>query len=136
MELTAKHWRVYDFLKTTTDRFVEQKEIAQALPELFPSEGVIDFHSIIGREIGRIIQELNDSDTIQKIILSNGSGHKLATFDEYKEWSKRKRISLLKQLKRLYYKDYKAGLYGQGKLIFDPNSEAREWFETFIKEEK
>jgi tRNA U55 pseudouridine synthase TruB len=132
-ELTPKHWRVYDLLRANSDRFMEQREIATSLLDLFPNALTeTDFHSNTGREIGQIVQDLNDSDVIQKIILSNSNGNKIATIEEYAEWSKRKRISLLRQLKRLYYKDYKAGLHGQGKLIFDEKSEARNWFESFV----
>lgn len=133
-ELTHKHWRVYDLLRENADRYLEQREIARLLPELFPYDETTDFHSTIGREMCSIIQDLNDSDVIQKIILSNSKGHKIATEEEYKDWSKRKKIAILRQLKRLYYKDYKAGLHGQVKLVYDEKSQAREWFEAFIYE--
>ena len=134
-ELTHKHWRVYDLLRANADRYLEQKEIAKLLPELFPYDETTDFHSTIGRELCSIIQDLNDSDVIQKIILSSSKGNKIANEEEFGEWFNRKKIAILRQLKRLYYKDYKARLNGQVRLEqFDDNSKAREWFETFIKE--
>jgi hypothetical protein len=134
-ELTHKHWRVYDLLRANADRYLEQKEIAKLLPELFPYDETIDFHSTIGRELCSIIQDLNDSDVIQKIILSSSKGNKISTEEEFDEWFNRNRIALLRRMKRLYYKKHKAGLNGQVRLQeFDDNSKAREWFETFIKE--
>lgn len=135
-ELTPKHWRVYDLLREHSDRFLEQKEIANLLPELFPYDGTRDFHSTIGRELCSIIQDLNDSDLIQKIILSNSKGNKIANEQEFDEWFERKRIAILRQFKRLYYKKHKANLNGQTKLVYNENSQARDWFESFIKEGK
>jgi hypothetical protein len=136
-KLTTRTWKLYDLLKTNTERWMTQREIYEVLKGEYPIwDGVGDFHNTIARqEIASDIRELNDSDIIQKIILTNTLGVKIANEVEYKDYSVRKWKSIKGMIKRLAYKDNKAKLNGQMKLVFG-DSIARDFYETFKTEEE
>jgi hypothetical protein len=136
-KLTTRTWKLYDLLKTNTERWMTQREIYEVLKGEYPIwDGVGDFHNTIARqEIASDIRELNDSDIIQKIILTNTLGVKIANEVEYKDYSIRKWKSIKGMIKRLAYKDNKAKLNGQMKLVFG-DSIARDFYETFKTEEE
>jgi hypothetical protein len=135
MSLTPSQWRLYEFLKANTDRWVTQFEIHQALKECYPSyESTENFHDTIARQyITSDIQKINESDIIQKIILSSSVGVKIATEEEYKVWSQNKWKSIKQMIRRLAWKDYKAKMDGQMKLVFGDKM-ARDYYESFVKE--
>jgi len=136
-KLTTRTWKLYDLLKTNTERWMTQREIYEVLKGEYPIwDGVGDFHNTIARqEIASDIRELNDSEIIQKIILTNTLGVKIANEVEYKDYSVRKWKSIKGMIKRLAYKDNKAKLNGQMKLVFG-DSIARDFYETFKTEEE
>lgn len=83
--LHSRQWALYNYLKTQTD-WVTQKEIALALPSVYPCrvEEMQDFHNSAARmAITSDIRTLNESGLIQKVILSNAKGVKIATEEEF-----------------------------------------------------
>ncbi len=81
------------------------------------------------------VQKINESDVIQKIILSSSNGIKIASAEEYRVWSQNKWKSLKQQISRLAWKDHKARLDGQMKLVFGESME-RDYYEAFVKNYK
>lgn len=137
MSLTPKQWRLYDLLKDNTHRWITQLEIQQTLKEEYPDyDGQQNFHDSGARLwITNDVQKINESDVIQKIILSSSQGIKIASAEEYRVWSQNKWKSLKQQISRLAWKDHKARLDGQMKLVFGESME-RDYYEAFVKEYK
>ena len=135
MELTTRQWKLYDYLKGTSDRWLTQQEIYDVLKDDYKGVEVgVNFHDSMARiSITNDIQQINQSQVIQKIILSTSNGIKVANEEEYKTYSINKWKSLKRQLARLAWKDHKAKLDGQMKLVFG-DSMARDYYETFVKE--
>jgi hypothetical protein len=137
MALMTRQWKLYEFLKANEDKWLTQHEIALGLKELYGAFGgeAIAFHdSDIRLRITEDIRALNNSDIIQKIILSSPKGIKIANEEEYREWSLSKWKSIKGMIRRLVGKDQKAKLNGQVKLVFG-ESVARDFYETFKEED-
>lgn len=137
-EITSRQWKLYEFLKTTQNRWITQQEIYNALKANgdytnFDGDDRLFHDSTARMEIGLDIQHLNESYIIQKIILTNSNGVKIANEDEYKAYSLSRWKSLKGMIKRLAWKDNKAKLNGQMKLVFG-DSMARDYYETFVNE--
>jgi len=137
MSLTPKQWRLYDLLKDNTHRWITQLEIQQTLKSEYPDyDGQQNFHDSGARLwITNDVQKINESDVIQKIILSSSQGIKIASAEEYRVWSQNKWKSLKQQISRLAWKDHKARLDGQMKLVFGESME-RDYYEAFVKNYK
>ena len=126
-ELTPRQWKLYNFLKEQED-WVKQERISSSLPDLYGTSGT-PFHDTIARiYITNDIRVIKKSDVIQKIVISNAKGVKIANAEEFDEWFKRKAISLKKQMGLLYKQLKKAQLNNQTRIVF--NSE-REFIEAF-----
>lgn len=134
-KLTPRQWKLYDLLKGTSDRWITQQEIYDILKEDYKGIEVgVNFHDSMARlNITNDIQKINESQVIQKIILSTSNGIKIANEEEYRTYSINKWKSLKRMISRLAWKDNKAKLDGQMKLVFG-DSMARDYYETFIKE--
>lgn len=137
MSLTPRQWKLYELLKDNTHRWITQLEIQQTMKLEYPDyDGQQNFHDSGARLwITNDVQKINESDVIQKIILSSSNGIKIASADEYRVWSQNKWKSLKQQLARLAWKDHKARLDGQMKLVFGESME-RDYYEAFVKEYK
>jgi hypothetical protein len=137
MSLTPRQWRLYDLLKDNTQRWITQLEIQKTMNSDYPNyDGGKNFHDTKARnDISEDIRDINQSDVIQKIILSSTSGIKIATADEYRLWSQNKWKSLKQQISRLAWKDHKSRLDGQMKLVFGDSME-RDYYEAFVKNYK
>jgi len=137
MSLTPRQWKLYELLKDNTHRWITQLEIQQTMKLEYPDyDGQQNFHDSGARLwITNDVQKINESDVIQKIILSSSNGIKIASADEYRVWSANKWKSLKQQLGRLAWKDHKARLDGQMKLVFGESME-RDYYEAFVKQYK
>jgi hypothetical protein len=137
MSLTPRQWKLYELLKDNTQRWITQLEIQKTMSSDYPDyDGQKNFHDSNARyDIGEDICKINESDVIQKIILSSSSGIKIATADEYRVWSQNKWKSLKQQISRLAWKDHKSRLDGQMKLVFGESME-RDYYEAFVKNYK
>ena len=133
--LTPRQWKLYELLKGNSDRWMTQQEIYNILKDDYKGVEVgVNFHDSMARiNITNDIQQINQSQVIQKIILSTGNGIKIANEEEYRTYSSNKWKSLKRMISRLAWKDHKAKLDGQMKLIFG-DSMARDYYETFVKE--
>jgi hypothetical protein len=110
-------------LKNNPDKVFKQIEIAFALSEFYPYEydsiNGIPFHDSHARLImTKDIQVINNSDVIQKIIISNSKGVKLANKEEFERYIKREFAAVFRKLARTRNKAKKGGLDGQMKITF------------------
>ena len=138
MSLTPRQWKLYDLLKQNTEQWLTQYEISQQLSDLYgkyTGDSKLFHDTTIRYDLTEDIRKINQSDVIQKIILSSSQGVKIANEEEYREWSYKKWRSIKGMIKRLVWKDNKAKLDGQMKLVFG-DSVARNFYETFKPKEK
>jgi hypothetical protein len=132
MSLTPRQWKLYEFLKENDKEWITQVEIVNRLGIYgkFNGDTRLFHDNGIRYDLTEDIRKINQSDIIQKIILSSSKGIKVANEEEYRVWSLRKWKSIKSMIKRLAWKDDKAKLNGQMKLVFG-DSVARNYYETF-----
>lgn len=130
-KLTPRQWKLYNFLKEQDD-WVKQERISSSLPEYSVTEKDTPFHDTTARmNITNDIRAIKKSDVIQKIILSNAKGVKIATADEFDEYFEKKSASLKRQFKLLYKQLKKAQMNEQTRITFGSE---RNYIEAFINE--
>lgn len=133
-ELNARQWRLYNLLKERGDTWTKQRELAGLLPDLYPTERAQDFHDSGARLLmTKDIGEINKSDVVQKIIISSARGVKLATEEEAWAFIEGKYTAVFKSLEKVRKMERKAGLDGQGRLVFGAE---RPIIQAFLCEEK
>jgi len=131
--LHSRQWSLYSYLKTQTD-WVTQKEIALALPSVYPCtvEEMEDFHNCTARHlITNDIRTLNNSGMIQKIILSGAKGVKIATEEEFDAHIGKMISAAVRRLQRVKHLADKGNRDGQHKITFGPYE--RGVIEAFIE---
>lgn len=118
--LNNRQFRLYDYLKSNSDKWLTQEQIARALPEYYPIDTDKDFHnySPSRKRMSADIRVINNSGIIQKTILSSSKGVKIATKKEYQEYIKRMKKSALKRLAYVYSIEKKASKDGQFRITF------------------
>ena len=132
-ELNARQWRLYELLKESGGEWTKQREIAQRLPEFYPITAGRSFHDSGARLLmTRDIREINKSDVIQKIIISNSQGVKLANKEEAEAFIAGKFSAVFDSLERVRKLERKAGLDGQARLVF---GRERDIIKAFIDSE-
>ena len=132
-KLTSRDYRLYDYLKSVGDTWVLQRDIAIALHDDFPysEEDMGDFHNSGCRHaITNSIRALNDSDVIQKIILSSSKGVKIANESEFNSYIGREINSAVRRLMRAKRKADKGNRDGQTRIVFKSE---RDTIEAFIR---
>lgn len=133
-ELTSRQWLLYGLLKSKKD-WVKQAKIQEDLPNEYPliyEDIEMPFHDTSARmNITNDIRAIKNSDVIQKIILSNAKGVKIATADEFDEYFEKKSASLKRQFKLLYKQLKKAQMNEQTRIVFKSE---RDVIEAFINE--
>lgn len=118
-KLNGRQWRLYNQLKARGDVWTKQKELAQMLPDLYVWDQAQPFHDSGARLLmTKDIRALNKSDRVQKIIISSAKGVKLANKWEAEAFIAGKYSTALKGLEIARKMERKAGLDGQGRLIF------------------
>lgn len=115
-DLTNRQYKLYAYLKAQT----EYKNLRDIMMETGLYGDVVDnIHNSSGaRALRKDIRSLKESNIIQYVILSNKNGIKLATKEEYEEYSKRRWRAIERVIKLQKTQDKKAGLDGQVRLVF------------------
>ena len=127
-ELNSRQWRLYDYLKEQDDykhlkEIVEETGLYGELPETDIN------NSTAIRTLKKDIRKLRESGVIQTVIFSCTSrGVKIATKEEYKEYSEKKWKAIKKVIKLQALQDKKAGLDGQMRLVFNQEKPVIEAF--------
>ncbi|HOM77665.1 MAG TPA: hypothetical protein PLT50_00465 [bacterium] len=124
--MNTRQWNLYKYLKKQTD-FKLQEEIAI---DLGLWSGGDNFHtSRVRRLMTSDIQAINESDVIQKVIVSTSQGIKIATSEEFDKFIRAEFGQIFRKLKRARKLVKKAGLHNQKRIVF--NNE-REFIEAFM----
>lgn len=132
--LTPRQWALYNFLKEQGDKWTTQIDIAYALKNHYDVSFADEkFHDSRARlQITMDIRALNDSDVIQKIIMSSSKGVKIANESEFDLYIRREIGAVIRRLSRVKRKAEKAKLDGQTRIVF---KSGRDTIEAFIQEE-
>lgn len=129
-ELISRQWRLYDYLKAQTDYkhlkdIVEETGLYGELPETDIN------NSAAIRGLKKDIRALRESGVIQTVILScTFKGVKIATKEEYEDYSKRVWGAIKRRAKLQALQDKKAGLDGQYRLVFNQEKPIIEAFKN------
>lgn len=120
-ELNERQIALYNFLKAQGDNWTLQIEVVYGLIEYYPFTDSNDkFHDSTARHtLTADIRALNNSDAIQKVIISSGKGVKIATEEEWQAAIKREYISTFKKLKRIRQKERKGNMNGQLYMLYE-----------------
>lgn len=134
--LTTAQIALYAFLEYRGDQYTTLIDIAKALPEFYPYTESKNFHDTIARQrITRDIRALNESDDIEKIIISTNSGVKIATEQEFSRCIGKEYAAVFRKLNRIRKKSAKASKDGQAVFNlsdFGSEEELKE-YEAFLR---
>lgn len=136
-ELNPRQWAVYNLLKNNPDRYMTQQEIALALPNYFVSFmnpwDESTFHDSAARHmLTKDIRAINNSEVIQKIIISTGKGVKIASSAEFEQYINAEFAAIFRKLARTRQKAKKAGLDGQMRIVLGNERDTIEAFADSI----
>lgn len=133
-ELNARQWAVYNLLKNNPDRYLTQLDIVLKLREWFVLDFTADtFHDSNARHtLTKDIRAINNSATIQKIIISNSKGVKIASSEEFEKYINAEFASIFRKLARTRQKAKKAGLDGQMRIVLGSERDTIEAFSDSI----
>lgn len=131
IELNGRQIALYNLLKQNPNRRFQLMEIPMELPEFYPASPGGNFHNTgTRRKITADIQALNNSDAIEKVIIKDSNGVKLASEEEFTRYINNEYSSIFRRLARTRKKERKAGLDGQMRVPLGEN----EWntIEAFV----
>ena len=133
-ELNARQWALYNLLKNNPDKYLTQIEIAYALREFYDTSFYNDqFHDSAARHtLTADIRTINKSDVIQKIIISNSKGVKIANREEFEKYISAEFASIFRKLARTRQKAKKAGLDKQMRIVLGSERDTIEAFADSI----
>lgn len=137
-ELNARQWAVYNLLKNNPDQYLTQLHIVCALHEHYDMTfSVHTFHDSNARHtLTKDIRAINNSEVIQKVIISNNRGVKIASSEEFAAYINAEFASIFRKLARTRKKAKKAGLDGQMRLVLGNERDTIEAFADSINRMK
>ena len=133
-ELNARQWAVYNLLKNNPDRYMTQLDIVYALGEYYDTSFTdSQFHDSNARHMLTMdIRAINNSDVIQKIIISTPKGVKIANSAEFEKYINAEFAAIFRKLARTRRKAKKAGLDGQMRIVLGSERDTIEAFADSI----
>ncbi len=133
-ELNARQWALYNLLKNHPDRYLTQMQIVYALKEWYDTSFYNDqFHDSATRHLlTKDIRVINQSEAIQKIIISNSKGVKIASSAEFEQYINSEFAAIFRKLARTRLKAKKAGLDGQMRIVLGKERDTIEAFADSI----
>lgn len=134
VELNSRQWAVYNLLKNNPDRYMTQQEVVFALQQWFSLDFTQDtFHDSKARHtLTKDIRAINSSDVIQKIIIANRRGVKIASSEEFALYINSEFAAIFRRLARTRQKAKKAGLDGQMRIVMGSERDTVEAFADSI----
>ena len=129
-DLTTRQYNLYKYLKEQDD-YKHLKEIVEetGLYGELPETDINNSNAI--RQLKKDIQALKKSGIIQTVILScTFKGVKIASKEEYEDYSKRIWAAINRRAKLQALQDKKAGLDGQMRLVFNQEKPVIEAFKA------
>ncbi len=133
-ELNARQWALYNLLKNNPDKYFTQMELAYGLREFYDTSFYNDqFHDSPTRHLlTKDIRAINKSEVIQKIIISNSKGVKIANREEFEKYISAEFASIFRKLARTRQKAKKAGLDKQMRIVLGSERDTIEAFADSI----
>ena len=133
-ELNARQWALYNLLKNNPDRYMTQLDIVYQLCEFYDTTFFDhQFHDSRARHtLTKDIREINKSDVIQKVIISNNRGVKIASSAEFEQYINAEFAAIFRKLARTRQKARKAGLDGQMRIVLGQERDTIEAFADSI----
>lgn len=133
-ELNPRQWALYNYLKNRPDEYVTQREICYDLRAWYPTAFSDEkFHDSRARIMLTLdIRAINESDIIQKIIISNQKGIKIANRAEFEKYINAEYASIFRKLSRTRKKERKGGLDGQMRIVLGAERDTIEAFSDSI----
>lgn len=127
--LNTRHYKLYEYLKDNYEegKFISKQQICKDLNEFYKMN---EKETRYCRKLEEDVREINDDETLTKIIVSNKKGYKIGSKEEVQKYIKKrmlrdvKSINLTRKLARKYKLDK------QFQIVF--NSE-KEIIETFME---
>lgn len=127
-ELNPRQWNLYCALKELGDQWITQKQLAELIG-YYSFDRNENFHDTQARKLmTKDIRAINESNVIQKIIITGSKGVKLATREEFAKYVNCEFKSVLAKLQRVRNKYKKAGLDGQMRIVFNAERDTIEAF--------
>lgn len=135
-ELTPRQWALYNYLKKKGDEWTTQLKTACDLLEYYGNLGDYfpNFHDCAARlQMTADIRAINDSDVIQKVIISSPKGIKLANSEEFDKYIRKEIMAAVRKLMRAKRKAEKGNRDGQMRITFNSG---RDTVKAFIDSDK
>lgn len=137
-ELNARQWAVYNLLKNNPDCYMTQRDVVYGLRDHYDTTfSDAHFHDSGARHLlTKDIRAINESDVVQKIIISTSRGVKLANSAEFEQYINAEFAAIFRRLARTRQKARKAGLDGQMCLVLGSERDTIEAFTDSINRMK
>lgn len=133
-ELTPRQWALYNYLKERGDQWTTQKIVAIGVYEYTSGFDYDNFHDCPARlQMTADIRAINDSDVIQKVIISSPKGIKLANSEEFDKYIRKEIMAAVRRLMRAKRKAEKGNRDGQMRIVFNSESDT---VKAFIDSDK
>lgn len=146
--LSPIEWFVYRYIRRKTyqggeDKWATQKELVEAINSDLSLGVTLEYNEDDYnhcRRLWTIINGINQSGRVPKIIVTKNYRYKLGNQAEVREYFKKQRKDALKKLARLRTLEKRASMNGQGVIldstgkVIDDESTARRYFESLVPE--
>ena len=134
-ELTPRQWELYNFLKRQGDTWTYQLDVALILKDFYNfTDANESFHDSPARmQMTADIRAINESEVIQKVIISSSKGIKIANSEEFDRYIRKEIMSAVRRLMRAKYKASKGNRDGQTRMVFGSE---RDTIKAFIDSDK
>ena len=134
-ELNPRQWALYNFLKEQGDQWTYQLDVALMLKDLYNfTDATESFHNSAARlQMTADIRAINNSDVIQKVIISSSKGIKIANSAEFDRYIRKEIMAAVRRLMRAKYKASKGNRDGQTRFVFGSE---RDTIKAFIDSDK
>ena len=125
--LTTRAWRLYTYLKEhyTEETFISKKELAENCGYAYDDKSQ---RNCVDMEAD--VRAINDSDIIQKIIVSDSKGYKIGNQKQVFDYLNKRFMRDLKSMKLNWKLTRKVKMDKQMRIIF---GNERDTIETFIR---
>ena len=108
--LNTRHYKLYEYLKDNYEegKFISKQQICKDLKDFYQ---INEKETRYCRKLEEDVREINDDETLTKIIVSNKKGYKIGSKEEVQKYIKKrmlrdvKSINLTRKLARKYKLD-------------------------------
>ena len=132
-ELNTRQWALYNYLKDRGDNWTYQLDIVLALNDYYGfTDAPERFHDSTARHLLTAdIRDINNSEVIQKVIMSSARGNKIANESEFSKYIDKEISSAVARLLRAKKKAEKGSFDGQMRFVLNRE---RDTIEAFLRD--